>query len=71
MTDERRAGAEQEVDVFVAGDVPHPAAPPRGDDQIGRRVPERAGRQHPPCQFHQRLLLLCPHPGHGHPPRFD
>ncbi len=46
MADQHRPGAEQVIDVFLALLVPHPAALPLADHDVGRKVAEGAAGQY-------------------------
>jgi hypothetical protein len=59
VADEHRAGAQQEIDILVAADIPDAAAATLADDDIAGEVAETAGRQHALRQLDQRPLFVA------------
>ena len=62
VADEHRAGAQQEVDILVAADVPDAPAAAFADNDVAGEVAETAGRQHALRQLEQCLFFLAAGP---------
>ena len=66
VADEHRPGSQEKIDIFVAADVPDPAAVSFGDDDIGGEVTKATRRQHAARPFHQVLfIVVLDHSRHG------
>ena len=61
VADQHRPGAEQEIDVFLAVLVPHPAGLALADHHLGGVIAEGAAGQYPPRDLDHRALdiRLC------------
>src|SRR6516162_157222 len=70
VTNQHRAGAEQEIDIFPAALVPHPAAPALADHYVRGEIAESAAGQHPLRLLNQPAPVLgLSRPVHWRPPR--